>query len=316
MGMNSMRDYVGTPAPTPPVTPKTSLAGLVVVVPAFLVLAFGLGGAEPTLDRLGELSTFALPVIAMIAFWWQGWPGSRLRPGWSGLTDTAIVAVVALVLTEIGRLLTVGENSIPLAVAVFIVIMQLTLVSGGWPLRGLGDLWPGLVALLGSWLVGAALYLVAIAAGMEHDFLGSLLVAIGVWQLLFFVALRGWPFSLITRPGIQLLAGNLGVIAAGVATHVVMLDVIRWDFVKVTAICGCGIAAVLVVSMLFEPAGRLWTVTAFVATTLVLYLGLSTIAEQLDTSDHWVAYAAMNALGIAVILHVVVWRRWPVGGRT
>lgn len=313
--MNSTQGDVGTIS----VTLRTSLAGFVVIVPAFLVLAFGLGGAEPTLARLGELSTFALPVIAMIAFWWQDWPGSRLRPGWSGLTDTVIVAVIALVLTEAGELMAVGENSIPLAAAVFTVLLQLTLVCDGWPLRGLGDLWPGLVALLGSWLIGAVLYLVAIAAGMEHDFLSSLLAAIGLWQVLFFVALRGWPFSQIVRQGARLLASNLGVIAAGVVTHVVMLDVIRWNFGTVTAICGCGIAAVLVVSMLFAPNSRLWTVTAVALAATVLYWGLSTIAEQLTWSraepDHWVAYAAMNALGIAVILHVAVWRRWPVGGK-
>jgi hypothetical protein len=51
--------------------PIVGLAGLTFVVPVFLVLAFGPG--------LGPLCTFALPVIAMVAFWWQDWPGSTLR---------------------------------------------------------------------------------------------------------------------------------------------------------------------------------------------------------------------------------------------
>ncbi|RSM84743.1 hypothetical protein DMH04_19890 [Kibdelosporangium aridum] len=57
------------------------------------------------------------------------------------------------------------------------------------------------------------------------------------------------------------------------------------------------------------------TFTTFVIGTTVLYLGLSTVANQLTEPDHWVAYAAANALGIAVIMHVAVWRRWPVGGK-
>ncbi len=40
---------------------------------------------------LGPLVTFALPAVAMIAFWWEDWPGSRLRPGWSGCVDTVLI---------------------------------------------------------------------------------------------------------------------------------------------------------------------------------------------------------------------------------
>jgi len=34
------------------------------------------------------MSTFALPVIAMIAFWWEDWPGTIVRPPLTGLVDT------------------------------------------------------------------------------------------------------------------------------------------------------------------------------------------------------------------------------------
>lgn len=292
-----------------------SVAGLLVVVPAFVLMAFGFGGPEQTVDRLGAVTTYALPMIAMIAFWWQDWPGSRLRPGWSGLTDTAIILVVGFGLAWLGDMVVAVDDTVPLGIAVFVVILQLTLVSDGWPLRGRGVHWPGLVALVASWIVGAGLYLGATAAGMGHGFFSSLLAAIGMWQTVFFVALRGWPFAGIAGLGPRLVAGNLGTIAVGVLTHVVLRDVAEWDFGRIGAVCSCGIAAVLVVAMLFQPLGRVLTFTTFVIGTTVLYLGLSTVANQLTEPDHWVAYAAANALGIAVIMHVAVWRRWPVGGK-
>jgi hypothetical protein len=292
-----------------------SVAGLLVVVPAFVLLAFGFGGPGQTVDAIGAVTTYALPMIAMIAFWWQDWPGTRFRPGWSGLTDTAIILVVGFGLAWIGDMVVTADDTVPLGISVFVVILQLTLVSDGWPLRGRGVHWPGLVALVASWIVGAGLYLGAIAVGMSHGFFTSLLAAIGMWQVVFFVALRGWPFSGIARRGPRLLAGNLGVIAAGLLTHVVLLDVVGWEFGRVGAVGSCGIAAVLVVAMLFQPFGRVLTFTTFVIGTIMLYLGLSTVAHQLTEPDHWVAYAAANALGIAVIMHVAVWRRWPVGGR-
>lgn len=72
-----------TSAETATTPTAVSVAGLLVVVPAFVLLAFGFGGPEQTVDALGAVTTYALPAIAMIAFWWQDWPGSRLRPGWS-----------------------------------------------------------------------------------------------------------------------------------------------------------------------------------------------------------------------------------------
>jgi hypothetical protein len=48
----------------------------------FFALALGLGSTEASLLVLGPLSTFALPAVAMIAFWWNDWPGSHLTaPG-------------------------------------------------------------------------------------------------------------------------------------------------------------------------------------------------------------------------------------------
>lgn len=46
-----------------------------------------------------------------------------------------------------------------------------------------------------------------------------------------------------------------------------------------------------------------------------LYSALSAYARQVERGrarpDDWVGYAAVNGLGMVVILHVAVWRRWP-----
>ena len=49
------------------------------VVPIAALLALGAGGAERSLLVLGPLVTFSLPLVAMVAFWWEDWPGTRLR---------------------------------------------------------------------------------------------------------------------------------------------------------------------------------------------------------------------------------------------
>ena len=57
---------------------------------------------------LGPLITSALPFVAMVAFWWEDWPGTRLRAGVSGWADTAVIAVGAIVLTGLAQVLAGG----------------------------------------------------------------------------------------------------------------------------------------------------------------------------------------------------------------
>ena len=97
-----------SPAPdaataTLPRQPRLGLVGLLLVVPIAGVLAVGAGGAEGSVLVLGPLVTYSLPLVAMVAFWWEDWPGTRLRPSWSGWADTALIAVGAVVLTGIGQ---------------------------------------------------------------------------------------------------------------------------------------------------------------------------------------------------------------------
>jgi hypothetical protein len=78
--------------------------GLSLVLPVALLLALGAGGAEPSLRVLAPLVTFGLPVVAMVAFWWEDWPGTALGPSWSGWADTVLIVVAAVLLTVLGQL--------------------------------------------------------------------------------------------------------------------------------------------------------------------------------------------------------------------
>ncbi len=106
-----------------------------------------------------------------------------------------------------------------------------------WPLSGLGRLRSGIAALALSWALGTGAYFLFVnfgavptaeraAAGLRNpggpvaapDF-GSALIAVGVWQAVLFIALRGWPVNVITRRFRRLLAGNALVIGLGAVTY-------------------------------------------------------------------------------------------------
>jgi hypothetical protein len=79
--------------------PWLGVGGLLLGAVVFFALALGLGSTEASLLVLGPLATFALPAVAMIAFWWNDWPGSQLTTPWAGLIDTVLVVGSAVVLT-------------------------------------------------------------------------------------------------------------------------------------------------------------------------------------------------------------------------
>jgi hypothetical protein len=335
----------------------------VVLTPFFFLLALSAGGAQASLEVLGPLTTFALPVVAMIALWWEDWPGSSLRTGWSGLVDTAFGVGGAVVLTGLGQVvvgrldlpgifqarpgpghLATFPATIPLAAAAFSTMLQLTLVCEGWPLRRLGRFRAGLVALAVSWVVAVAAYLLVVnvdalpgavraATGLRNpggpiaaaEF-GALLIAIGVWQAVLFIALRGWPFHNLRRQWVRLLAGNVTVVAAGWLTYAGLHHLAHSKPSAITAGGGTIIAMTLVVAILFEgwPAsrpspglGRVMTLALVALGGFALDRGLAAYAEAADnwtraTVNDWVALAALNFIGGCVILHVAIWRRWPL----
>ncbi|NBH03049.1 hypothetical protein GTY80_07265, partial [Amycolatopsis sp. SID8362] len=99
---------------------------------------------------------------------------------------------------------------------------------------------------------------------------------------------------------------------------------VTWTWVP-PPVAGAVIASVLVVAMLFEawPGIRLAPLpgrTVVLVLVALLAGALSWTLPRLarwaavpaDLVGGWVTHTTLNALSLAVILHVAVWRRWPV----
>jgi hypothetical protein len=337
--------------------PALGLAGLLLVAPVAVLLGVGAGSLQASLRVLGPLSTFALPVVAMIAFWWEDWPGTRLKAPLSGFLNTVLVISGGVVLTFIGQLV-VGHGNVrgifdatpgphgsptfpatmPLAGAFFVVMLQLTLVNEGWPLRRLGRISSGPVALLVAWAIAVTLYLLLVhthprpisglypRAGppLSGAQFGAVLTAIGLWQVIFYVAFRGWPFAALSKRAARLAVANITAMAAGIATYLILHTAIALSPPVASAVAGSALTAVLFCGMLFEGLGqsaahpsreRLIIVGAIVVVAAALYGALTAIAHQGSWTSanpsEWVTYAGLNAIGLGIILHVAIGRRWP-----
>ncbi|TWF80273.1 hypothetical protein FHX44_116216 [Pseudonocardia hierapolitana] len=315
------------------------VGGLVFVVPFAVPLAFGVGGAEGSLRVLGPLATFALPVVAVIAFWWEDWPGTRLRAGWAGWADTVLVIVGAVLLTIAGQAVTARPDltgifdpgagpehaatfptTMPLAGAAFVVMLQLTLACERWPLVRFNRTWSGVLALITAWAVALLLTRTLVAPGVVGgaDF-GALMVTTGVWQTVLFVVLQGWPLDRIESRAPRLLANNAAVLIGALLTYSALSTSVGLAADTISAVCGCVIAGGLLVGILFEGRPRRvrrWralTLVAVVSAALFIVLTrfAGTVPWQRATASDWVAHAALNAIGLPVILHVGIGRRWP-----
>src|SRR5690349_20545448 len=164
--------------------PWLGVGGLLLGAAVFFALALGTGSTRTSLLILGPISTFALPAVAMVAFWWNDWPGSRLATPWTGLIDTALVAAAAVMLTIAGQAIverpdlravfearpgpgipTTFPATLPLAGAAFTAMLQLSLVCERWPLGGTGRLRSGIAALALSWAAGTGAYFLFVNHG-------------------------------------------------------------------------------------------------------------------------------------------------------
>ena len=155
---------------------------------------------------------------------------------------------------------------------------------------------------------------------------GVALIAVGVWQTVFFVALRGWPVNLIDRRPLRLLAGNALVIGGGAATYLVLRDLANLPPQAIGAACGCVISAGLIAALVFEgwpgallsrpDAGRLVTIVLTAAVAVVLNRALAGYADSVHwvraTADDWVTVSSLAFAGIGIILHVAIGQRWPL----
>jgi hypothetical protein len=336
--------------------PRLGLAGLWLVVPIAVVLALGAGGAEGSTLVLGPIITYGLPLVAMVAFWWEDWPGTRLRASWSGWVDTVLIAIGAVLLTGIGQALAGGLDvhglfdpspgaghvptfpaTMPLAGAAFVAMLEVTLVGEGWPLRRLPRISAGLGALAAAWAIALVVYVLlaevdappgsgvttrhGLVPGAE---LGAALVLVGAWQVVFYVLWRGWPFAGIASRAVRLPIAHAVVIGGGIATFLLGRHALDVGAAPLAAAAGCFIAAGLMNGKLldgwltaaFTPAAErvlLLAGTLVVATALLA--GLQAIADGLDFTrarpDEWIEHVTLNALGVSIILHVAVGRRWP-----
>jgi hypothetical protein len=354
-------DVVGAQRRRLAAQPWLGLGGLLLALVVFFALALGAGGAASSLCVLGPISTFGLTGVAMVAFWWNDWPGSRLAAPWTGLLDTVLIMALAVVLTIAGQAVverpdiravfeafpgpdvpTTFPATMALAGATFVTMLQLSLVCERWPLAGLKRLWSGIAALALSWAIGVGAYFLfvnvsylpaaeRVAAGLRApggpvtraDF-GAALIAVGVWQAVIYIALRGWPVNIITRRSSRLLAGNALVIGLGAGTYAGLRDAAALSPGMIGAACGCVISAVLVTAMLFEgwpaallrPAvGRVLTLALTAVVALVLYRALAAYADgagwtRAAPSD-WITSASLSFAGAGIILHVAVGLRWP-----
>jgi hypothetical protein len=314
---------------------RLGVRGLWLVLPIAVLLAFGAGGAEASLLVLGPIVTYSLPLIAMVAFWWEDWPGTRLGPDLAGWVDTLLIATGAVVLTGVGQALSGGFDlrgmfdptpgpghtptfpaTLPLGAAAFVAMLELTLVGERWPLQRLPGTVGGVVGLALSWAVALVLYFALVhGGGPVHgaDF-GAALVCIGALQVLCFVVWRGWPTARVAARGARLACAHGLVLAGGLLTFA--LARLFAEPGTVTAAGGCFVAAGLCTGMLLELGGS--PVVAAVTALLLaaaLYAVLSAAAAaftftRADASD-WVAHASLNALAVSTILHVGVGRRWP-----
>jgi hypothetical protein len=142
---------------------------------------------------------------------------------------------------------------------------------------------------------------------------GAALIAVGVWQAVFYIALHGWPVSTITRRPLRLLVGNSLVIGLGTLTYLTLRDLAHRAPDAIAAACGCIIGAVLVVAMLFDgwPAALLRPgpsrALTLALTALALNRALAAYADSVHwtraTPDDWITTAALGFAGAGIILH-------------
>ncbi|NYJ75597.1 hypothetical protein [Allobranchiibius huperziae] len=308
-----------------------------------VVFLFAWGGADSTLRVFGVLVLYALPVTALVALWWEDWPGAQLRPRWSGWADIAIVAVAGTALAALGqtivqrfdiRALFIAQGTarhaapfpvlLPLGAAIFTVFLQFTLVTEGWPLRSRGRLTGGTLALALTWVLGLALEQLFVATGLVAPvtFL-AVLSWVSVFQVAGWVVLQGLALAKVQSRAQRLVLGNVATVVLGLLTHAILAGCYR-DELFVGALGAALTTAGLVVGMLFEgwPTKHLQQRSAiFVAVLLMVALGVlslavfSAAAQGLgftgSAATGWITYA-LNSAAAAIIIHVGIFRRWPL----
>jgi hypothetical protein len=280
----------GAPPPKAWAQPWTGTVGLVIVLGVAAVLGIA-PGLPRSLEIIGPASTFCLPVLAIAALWWKGWPFARLPRLAGGLATLGLIVASGIVLTGVGQAVTgnlqpghlFGTASeaaaghmvtfpftVPLAAFVFVTMLQLTFVCRQWPFQQLPASASGFAALAASWAVGLAGYwLLAnwdfVPAAARHaiglrnpggpvnalDLVGILLCIVILQMTLFFL-LEGYPVSLVKSQPLYLTVANVTTIGGGILLWWILNSGLGLSSPQVSEVAGVIVAGTLIAGLLFE----------------------------------------------------------------
>jgi len=161
--------------------PAVGVIGVLVASTLCLLLGAAIAPLD-SLQILGSVTTFALPILIASALWWHGWPARGSSRAASGLINTLLIAGLAVVLTALAQVIAgrgdlahllsttpAGHGpgrpaftsypwTLPLAALIFLTMIQLTFVCDRRPLRRLGTPGAGIAAVIVSWIVGLVAY--------------------------------------------------------------------------------------------------------------------------------------------------------------
>ena len=163
--------------------PAVGVIGLLVATALCLILGVLIVPVN-SLQILGSVTTFALPLLIASALWWHGWPARAFSRPVAGLLNTVLIVALAVALTALAQVI-VGRGdlshllsttpavagppagrpafpsypwTLPLAGLIFLTMILLTFVCDRRPLRRLGTAGSGIAAITLSWIVGLAAY--------------------------------------------------------------------------------------------------------------------------------------------------------------
>ena len=316
---------------------RAGLLGLPIVAVGVLVLGIVPGGPQTALETVGPIATFALPVLAASALWWQGWPANGLRQPLAGLVNLVLIIVGGILLTILAQAVvghvdltgmfstppqgsptfTTWPWTMPLGVLVFVATLQFTFVNEGWPLRRLSGVAGGFLVVLASWIVGLVVYFLVVnwdllpvpareAIGLGNpagpvsglELLGWLAI-VTAFQVLFYIGLGGRPTSSIRNPAARIAAANVFVIGGGWLTWALLAKALGWETPTIAALGGSVAAAAVLSAILFDswPAFSVGDAGARLALTALQIAVVSAVL-----------FFGLRALGNAL----QVWDRDPV----
>ncbi len=270
--------------------PWTGAAGLAIVLAVAALLGI-VPGLPRSLEIIGPVSTFCLPVLAVAALWWRGWPFARLSRLAGGLATLGLIVVSGVVLTAAGLAVTGNFQlghlfgtaaeaaqghmvtfpfTVPLAAFIFVTMLQLTFVCRQWPFGRLSPVAGGFAALATSWAVGVAGYFLLAnwdfvpavarnAIGLRNPGgpvnalnLVGVLLCIVIFQMTVFFLLEGYPVSLIKSQPLYLAVANAATIGGGILLWWALNSGLGLSSPQVSEVAGVIVAGTLIAGLLFE----------------------------------------------------------------